>query len=169
MLFFFGTDIGDQFTHIPGYSGERIRYVKIRHPNGQLELAEVYIFSGTRNIAPVYGTVSQSTIKENNRSRFGPQLAITGSQVGKNLGDFTTTGENDTDPWWLIDLGKDFLVHEVSVHFPTHNSFPNPNSKLYTGNGSGVEVDFSNSRHESISPTKTIKNAHEYVKFTFLS
>ncbi len=89
------------------------RYVRIELPGEQrtLTLAEVQIFSGGRNLAPA-GTASQSTVAHGG----GPEKAIDGdTNPVFGAGSQTHTNENQADPWWEIDLGRDYPIDKVVI------------------------------------------------------
>ena len=89
------------------------RFVRLRHAKGQyLHLAEVEVFSGKTNLA-LKGKASQSTTGFN-----GPaNLAIDGNPNGDHeKGSVTHNAEQDSDPWWQVDLGGEFPVEKVVVH-----------------------------------------------------
>ena len=96
-----------------GASTKTGRYVRVILPgkNKFLSLAEVQILSSGKNIA-LEGKASQSS------TAFGGPASL--ANDGNTDGDFsraksTTHTAQSNDPWWEIDLGKEFPVEEILV------------------------------------------------------
>jgi putative heme-binding domain-containing protein len=95
-----------------GKKGETARYVRITLPRrGTLTLAEVQVFSDGKNVA-MGGNASQSSTGYGGNA----ERAID----GKTNGDFgsgtqTHTNENENNPWWEVDLKKEYPVDSVVV------------------------------------------------------
>ena len=88
------------------------RFVRIELPRrGTLTLAEVQVMSDGKNIAPK-GKAKQSSTSNNGEAN----RAID----GKTSGDFgsgtqTHSQENESNPWWEVDLGSDYSIDNVVV------------------------------------------------------
>ncbi len=97
------------------------RYVRIELPGKSrtLTLAEVEIFSQGKNIA-VRGKASQSaTAHEGTADR-----AIDGNRDGVyGSGSQTHTPENNDNPWWEVDLTREFPIDSVSIWNRTEGDF----------------------------------------------
>lgn len=94
-----------------GYVG---RYVRIEIPGKKktLTLAEVEVYSDGKNVAR-QGKASQST------TGYGGDAsrAIDGNKSGSyNDGGQTHTAENGTNPWWEVDLGKEFPIESIVIY-----------------------------------------------------
>jgi putative heme-binding domain-containing protein len=89
------------------------RYVRIELPGKQrtLTLAEVEVFSDGKNVARK-GKASQSST-----SNGGPaSRAIDGNTSGiYSEGGQTHTQEGTDDPWWQVDLGREFPIDRIVV------------------------------------------------------
>ncbi len=93
-------------------AGARGRFVRIELPRrGTLTLAEVQVFSDSKNIAP------QGTAKQSSTASGGVAArAIDGRTDGAyGSGTQTHTRENSKDPWWEVDLGGEHPVDSVVV------------------------------------------------------
>ena len=92
--------------------GARFLRIEIPDDNRILTLNEVKIISGGKNIAN-QGKATQSSVA------FGgvPSRAIDGiNDPDYNIGGQThTDGAGSINPWWEVDLGKEFIVDEVEV------------------------------------------------------
>jgi hypothetical protein len=77
------------------------RYVRIELPGDQrvLSLAEVEVFSGEENIAQGR-KVSQSSVE----SEGAPERAVDGDTTGQWEHGSVTRTEEQTEPWWEVDL-----------------------------------------------------------------
>jgi azurin len=88
------------------------RFVRIDLPRtGTLTLAEVEVFSRGANVAPQGKARQSSTASDGAAER-----AIDGRTDGSyGSGTQTHTRENETNPWWELDLGGEFPVDAVTV------------------------------------------------------
>ncbi|MBL9135637.1 MAG: HEAT repeat domain-containing protein [Verrucomicrobiales bacterium] len=88
------------------------RYVRIELPDrGTLTLAEVQVASGGRNIAPQGKATQSSTANDGDAGR-----AIDGRTDGSyGSGTQTHTRENESRPWWELDLGAEVPVESITV------------------------------------------------------
>ena len=76
-----------------------------------LTLAEVEVFSGGANVAPL-GTATQSTVNWGGT----PDRAIDGNRSGSwSDGGQTHTMEDRPDPWWELDLGREVPIEEIVI------------------------------------------------------
>ncbi len=89
------------------------RYVRIELPGKfrTLTLAEVEIYSDGKNVAR-QGRASQSSTSNGGVA----SRAIDGNKSG-NFNDKgqTHTVEGTTDPWWEVDLGKDYAIESIVI------------------------------------------------------
>jgi putative heme-binding domain-containing protein len=93
-----------------GYVG---RYVRIELPGSgkTLTLAEVEVYSDGKNVARQGKARQSSTAYGGDASR-----AIDGNKSANyNDGGQTHTNENSTNPWWEVDLGKEFGIESIAV------------------------------------------------------
>ncbi len=101
------------FTTPAGQTTTRGRFVRIVNPGSArfLSLAEVEIFSDGKNAAP-QGQASQSTTGFD-----GPaKLAVDGNTDGDYFKSKSVTHtQEEKDPWWEVDLGRDVPVERVVV------------------------------------------------------
>ncbi len=90
----------------------RGRYVRIELPrNGTLSLAEVEVFSDGRNVAREGSATQSSTEYDAPASR-----AIDGRTDGSfGSRTITHTRENTANPWWELDLGREYPVENIVV------------------------------------------------------
>ena len=93
-------------------NGTRFIRIEIPADNRILTLNEVEIFSGGKNVARL-GKATQSSVG----SGGVPERAIDGN---KNPdwgagGQTHTDGFGSTNPWWEVDLGREFMVDKVEV------------------------------------------------------
>ena len=96
----------------PATKGTSFIRIEIPADNRILTLNEVEIFSGGKNIAR-NGKSKQSSIGAGGV----PERAIDGNKDpdwGK-LGQTHTDGFGTTNPWWEVDLGKEFVVDAVEI------------------------------------------------------
>lgn len=87
------------------------RYVQISLPGkGALCLVEVIVNSGGRNVAPL-GKASQSS------TAYGgvPEKAIDRDRDGSVGNSFSHTAENRDQPWWELDLGREYPVESLEI------------------------------------------------------
>ena len=91
------------------------RYVRIELSGSErvLSLAEVEVFSGGENIAP-HGKASQSSTY-NHVSNPVAGRAIDGNTNGDFGVESTTHTNNETDPWWELDLGIEKGLDEIVI------------------------------------------------------
>jgi putative heme-binding domain-containing protein len=95
----------------PGTPG---RYVRVELPgkNKTLALAEVEAYSGGRNVARGGKAAQKSTINGGDASK-----AIDGNTSGRYAdGSITHTAEDTEDPWWEVDLGREYPIDSVVVY-----------------------------------------------------
>ena len=78
-----------------------------------LSLAEVEVFSGGENIAP-HGKASHSSTY-NHVSNPVASRAIDGNTNGDFGVESTTHTNNETDPWWELDLGIEKGLDEIVI------------------------------------------------------
>jgi azurin len=99
----------DKWKAEPGTQG---RFVRVELPRrGTLTLAEVEVFSGGRNIAPAGTPTQSSTANEGVASR-----AIDGRTNGDYAsGTQTHTRENQRQPWWELDLGREHPLDSITI------------------------------------------------------
>ena len=90
-----------------------VRFVRVELPgkDKMLQLAEVQVFSGGVNVAPM-GTASQkSTYADAAAAR-----AIDGNTAGEYLkGSVSHTADKTDDPWWEVDLKSEQPVGRIVV------------------------------------------------------
>ncbi len=94
-----------------GYVG---RYVRIELPGKSrtLTLAEVEVFSDGKNVARQGKAKQSSTAFGGDASR-----AIDGNKSGSYSGGGQThTIENTPNPWWEVDLGKEFPIEAIAIY-----------------------------------------------------
>ena len=87
------------------------RFVRVAIPKEQatLSLAEVQIFSGGQNVA-LKGIANQSETAHGGEAR----RAIDGNATPTwGAGSMTHTPENHPDPWWEVDLRKDYPIERI--------------------------------------------------------
>ncbi|MFO0815290.1 MAG: PVC-type heme-binding CxxCH protein [Gemmatales bacterium] len=97
------------------------RYVRVELPGKQrtLTLAEVEVYSQGKNIAR-QGKATQQNIAHGGAA----SRAIDGNKSGRySDGGQTHTSEASTDPWWELDLGRDFPLDSISIYNRTEDSF----------------------------------------------
>ena len=90
------------------------RYVRIElpGPNRTLTLAEVEVFSDGRNVARS-GKATQSGTSHGGHAERGIDGNKNPSYSG---GGQTHTPENQTDPWWELDLGDELPIELITVY-----------------------------------------------------
>ena len=96
------------------------RYVRIELPGRRrvLTLAEVEVISGGKNVAR-QGKASQINVG------FGgvAKRAIDGNKSGRyNDGGQTHTTDNSRNPWWEVDLGKEFPIESIAIWNRSENN-----------------------------------------------
>jgi hypothetical protein len=92
--------------------GPSVRYVRIELPGKDkiLQLAEVQVFSGGKNVA-LEGVASQSGTYADAEAK----RAIDGNTAGEyTKGSVAHTAEGD-DRWWEVDLKADFPIDRIAV------------------------------------------------------
>jgi len=106
----------------PG-NGTRGRFVRIELPGRRktLTLAEVEVYSQGRNIA------RQGKASQKNSSNGGDAAkAIDGNKSGKFAdGGQTHTEENTSNPWWEVDLGREFPIDAIVIYNRTEGVLGN--------------------------------------------
>lgn len=97
-------------TATPGTTG---RYVRVEIPGDQkiLSLAEVQVFAGGKNIAPMGNATQSSTDYD------GPaKLAIDGNTDGHFFKAKSTTHTAiSTNPWWQLDLNQNTAIERIAI------------------------------------------------------
>ena len=93
-------------------NGTRFLRIEIPGDNKILTLNEVEIFSGGKNVAR-QGKAKQSSVG----SGGVPERGIDGNKNPDwgGAGQTHTDGFGTTNPWWEVDLGKEFTVDTVQV------------------------------------------------------
>jgi putative heme-binding domain-containing protein len=90
------------------------RYVRIELPGKQrtLTLAEVEVFSDSRNVARSGKATQKSTAHGGDASK-----GIDGNTSGTyGNGGQTHTEENTANPWWEVDLGAEYPIDSIVVY-----------------------------------------------------
>jgi putative heme-binding domain-containing protein len=90
------------------------RYVRVELPGKRktLTLAEVEVYSDGRNVARSGKATQQSTAFGGVASR-----AIDGNKSGSYAADGQShTAENGNDPWWEVDLGKEYPITSIVIY-----------------------------------------------------
>ena len=98
----------------PQHKGHIGRYVRIELPGKfrTLTLAEVEVYSDGKNVAR-QGTATQSSTSNNGVASRG----IDGNKNGNfGAGGQTHTAEGTTNPWWEVDLGKEFAIESIVIY-----------------------------------------------------
>ncbi len=88
------------------------RYVRVELPGVKrmLSLAEVQVFAGMENLAPS-GKATQSSTAFNGR----PELAIDNNSDGDYHKNSVTHTNEESDPWWELDLGRSTALERVAI------------------------------------------------------
>jgi putative heme-binding domain-containing protein len=107
---------------LPSGGGKEVkgRYVRIELPgkNKTLTLAEVEVYSAGKNVARQGKASQSSTANGGDASK-----AIDGNTSGKfGDGGQTHTQENEKDPWWEVDLKKEFAIETIAIYNRTDDS-----------------------------------------------
>ena len=106
------TDVRAQLT-VAGGTPAKVRHVRVEAPGkGRiLSLAEVQVFSGGRNVA------GGGSVRQSSTGYLGDAgRAIDGNTDGDYDGARSTTHtETEDNPWWELDLGREFPVEEVAL------------------------------------------------------
>ena len=103
--------------------GVKGRYVRIELPGKlkTLTLAEVQVFSDGMNVA-LRGKAKQSSTEHNGAA----SRAVDGNTSGTYTdGTSTHTNEGSNDPWWELDLGREFPVERIVVWNRTDGALSN--------------------------------------------
>jgi putative heme-binding domain-containing protein len=90
------------------------RYVRVELPGKQrtLTLAEVEVMSGGKNVARSGKATSSSWAFEG-----GAHRGIDGNTSGEfSKGGSTHSLENERDPWWEVDLGREVPVEAITIY-----------------------------------------------------
>jgi len=99
------------------------RYVRIELPGRRrtLTLAEVEVYSDGRNVARSGKARQKNTAHGGEASR-----AIDGNKSGSYAnGGQTHTQENTANPWWEVDLGREYPIDAVVVYNRTDGTLGN--------------------------------------------
>jgi putative heme-binding domain-containing protein len=101
-------------TAVPSGRSTRGRYVRVELPGRKktLTLAEVEVYSDGRNIARQGKATQKNTANGGDAGK-----AIDGNKSG-NFGDGgqSHTAENQTDPWWQVDLGAEYPINSIVIY-----------------------------------------------------
>ncbi len=98
-------------THQAGAVPSRFVRIELPGQTRTLTLAEVQVFSNGRNVAST-GRASQSATALNRPA----ELAIDGKTGGSSsAGTHASTPEDQTDPWWELDLGREHFVNKLTI------------------------------------------------------
>ncbi|HAM72787.1 MAG TPA: dehydrogenase, partial [Verrucomicrobiales bacterium] len=102
-----------------GKGGSGGRFVRVELPRrGTLTLAEVEVFSEGRNVARA-GKARQSSTSNGGEANH----AIDGRTDGSySSGTQTHSQENEENPWWEVDLGREYPIEAVTVWNRTEGS-----------------------------------------------
>jgi putative heme-binding domain-containing protein len=98
----------------PKSGGVSGRFVRIELPGKQrtLTLAEVEVMSDGRNVAR-NGKATQSSVAHGGTAN----KAIDGNRNGTfNEGGQTHSREGEDNPWWEVDLGKEYPIDSIEVY-----------------------------------------------------
>ncbi len=116
---------------LPSDVATKARFVRISRTVPILEIAEVQIYDKSNtNIAPLYGKVSMSSIKNNDAHTYGPGIVVNGSFSGNPMhGEVATTAVNDKEPVIEIDLGYGTDVQRIGLFLRDQDLHPNPSSE----------------------------------------
>ncbi len=96
------------------------RYVRIELPGRSktLTLAEVEVYSGGRNVA-LHGKATQ----KNTSNGGDASKAIDGNTSGSfGNGGQTHTEENTQNPWWEVDLGREYPIARIVIYNRTEGN-----------------------------------------------
>ena len=146
-----------------------IRFVRISRSGAPLELAEVGAFVGKRNVAPVHGRASQSSTKQNDTLKYGPNLAINGNNTGAKFFHVATTSPRERHHWWLLDLQSEMPISAVTIHLPERGVHPRPQSAWHDKfRDQDTLVEFMDN-DGTIVLTKTIESWEEIITFSTTS
>ncbi|MSQ95538.1 MAG: c-type cytochrome [Gemmataceae bacterium] len=104
----------------PAGKGHIGRYVRIELPGKfrTLTLAEVEVYSDGKNVARSGKASQSSTASGGDASR-----GIDGNKSGVyGDGGQTNTAEGTTNPWWEVDLGKEFSIDAIIIYNRTEGN-----------------------------------------------
>ena len=106
------TDIVFELKAPNSKPGKLARYVRVYNVtnSGFLHLAEVQVFSGAENVA-LKGKASQISTDFGGPAKYGNDGKTDGNFDKKSV---THTGQSK-DPWWEVDLGKEFPITKIAV------------------------------------------------------
>ena len=103
-----------------GVVGQFVR-IELPGPRKTLTLAEVEVMSGGENIARQGKATQKSTSNDGWARR-----AIDGNKSGRfGDGGQTHTVENSVDPWWEVDLGREYPIDSIRIYNRTEQRFGN--------------------------------------------
>lgn len=108
---------------VAGEKGTKGRFVRVELPGKQktLTLAEVQVFSDGVNVA-LKAKASQSSTG----SGGAPGRAVDGNTSGTYTDNSSThTNEGTDDPWWEVDLGREFPIEQIVVWNRTDSALGN--------------------------------------------
>ncbi len=92
----------------------RGRYVRVELPGRRktLTLAEVEVYSGGHNVARQGKAAQDSTANGGDAKK-----AIDGNASGKFAdGGQTHSRENVSNPWWQVDLGREYPIESITIY-----------------------------------------------------
>jgi hypothetical protein len=124
-------------------SARKGRYVRISRDRSPLEVAEVQVYDASdTNVAPLYAKVSQSSIKDNDNMRYGPNTVIDGNIAGSTEhGEVATTKLIDPHPMIELDLGYDVKITRITVFLRDQDRHPNPSSEWFTKHCKNIKLE----------------------------
>lgn len=142
------------------------RYVRISTSVPPLVLAEVEVFVGRDNVAPINGIPRQSTTMNNDEEAHGPYHAINGdlSATGFGRGDGTMTNVRDSRPWWELDLGMEMPITQINLWLQDKGRFPNPFSSWFVNTDMKMQIELLCARRT----TKWVHRVHEWREIIVL-
>jgi len=158
---------GTQVEQGTRYNGKLMaRYVRISTGVPPLVLAEVEVFVGGTNVAPINGKPFQSTVMNNDHEAHGPYHAINGdlTATGFERGDGMMTKARDPGPWWEVDLGTEMPIDQINIWLQDRGRFPNPFSSWYVNEDMQMLVELLCARRT----TKWIRRVHEWREVVVL-
>lgn len=89
------------------------RFIRIEQPGGApLNLAEVQVFSGGKNVA-LKGDASQSSVAPNGQAKLAIDGRTNGDLAKGKSVMRTQTGKRD--PWWQVDLKSDLPLEKIVI------------------------------------------------------
>ncbi|XP_070539351.1 uncharacterized protein [Ptychodera flava] len=93
--------------------------------------------SGKTNVALGKQTIQSST------GLYESEKAVDGYTEGYHLLKSCSATEDEYEPWWAVDLGDSYKIHEVIVYLQEHNDF---NYGEFNKNGGDVIVGYGSGR-----------------------